>query len=287
MKYIWKNAIVEESEINIDIHDRGYQFGDGLYEVIRIYNGKLFTAKEHIDRLFTGAAKTNIELPFTKDELRSKFEELIAANGVDTGYVYMQVSRGDGILRDHHFPKPGTSTPVFTAFTKDMPRNHKLVSEGVPVVTTPDLRWLRCDVKTISLMGNVLAKDVATQHGVHEVIQHRDGIVTECSSSNLFIIKDGELWSHPDGNLILPGITKIVVIRDAQKLGIPVREEAFTLEQLFAADEVFLTSTTSEIIPIIEIDGKQVADGKRGPITAQLLEAYLDEVEAECGAIDR
>jgi len=285
MKYLWKKEIVNKEEINIDLHDRGYQFGDGLYEVIFVYNGKLFTATEHIDRLFTGADKAELTLNFTKQELRNLVEELVKTNKIESGYVYLQVTRGDGVERDHHYPDPDASTPVLSGFTKHLERKEALRATGVDAVVIPDMRWLHCDIKTLSLMGNVMAKHEAAKANVYEVIQQRDGFVTECSSSNLLMIKDGEIITHPDGNLILPGITKIVVERCAKVLGIPYIERQFTVEELMQADEVFLTSTTSEVLPIVKIDGQQIGDGKPGKLSQALQQEFVHQIEAECGSL--
>lgn len=282
MKYIWKAQIVDHKDIVIDMHDRAYQFGDGIYEVIRIYNGILFTPKEHIDRLFQGAAKIEMEVSFTKQQLHCLIEELVRQNQVYTGYIYLQVSRGDGIERNHHFPSVEQSQPVLSGFTKVMERNEQLCRNGVATITIPDQRWLKCDIKTISLMGNVLAKNEAAKAHVHEVIQHRDGIVTECASSNVFLVKDGVVYTHPNGHLILPGITKIVISQCASRLGITVKEEAFTVADLSTADELFLSSTTSEIIPIVRVDYQDVNDGKRGCVTQRLQVAFDEEVAKVC-----
>ncbi len=285
MKVIWKQEIVDEHEVSVDFHDRGYQFGDGLYEVVRVHNGKFFTLKEHNDRLFNGAQKIEMELPFTKEELSSLLEELVSANELHTGYVYLQVSRGDGIRRNHIFPSVEDSTPVLTGFTVELERQLDKIQNGVDVVVIPDRRWLNCDIKSISLMGNVLAKNEATKVGAHEVIQHRDGIITECGSSNVMVVKDNVVYTHPNDNLVLPGITKYVILNEAKKAGITVFEGDFTIDLLAEADEVFLSSTLSEVMPIVEIDGKAVADGKPGPITQQLAELYVAAIERECGKL--
>lgn len=285
MKYLWKQELVEQDDVHIDLHDRGYQFGDGLYEVIRVYCGYPFMLDEHVIRMFDGANKTDLIFPVTKNELKQLVYDLIAANQLYMGYVYLQLTRGDGIVRNHLFPQCEESTPVLSGFTKVLERDVHKMETGVKVITIPDERWLKCDIKTISLMGNVLARHQATKAGVQDVIQHRDGIVTECSTSNLFIVKDGVIWTHPNNNLILPGITKLVVMQCAAELGVLVMEEPFTLDALMSADEVFLTSTTQEVTAIVEIDGKMVANGLRGPITEQLQTVFISKAEAVCGLI--
>ncbi|MEG0289603.1 MAG: D-amino-acid transaminase [Carnobacterium sp.] len=285
MKVIWNNQLVERSAVVIDMEDRGYQFADGIYEVIRVYNGSFFTMDKHIDRLFTGAKKIDLTLPFTKTELQKMLSDLIQINQIDTGNVYLQVTRGIAIPRNHVYPDVANVSPVFTASTTIVPRNQEKMNSGITAITLPDTRWLHCDIKSISLLGNIMAKNEAYKQGKEEAILYRDGKVTECSSSNVWMIKAGTVYTHPDGNLVLPGITKMVLLEVARKAGIPVKEEAFTLEQLKSADEVFSSSTTAEAMPVIEIDGTAVGTGKPGPIVKQLQQLYLDAVEAQCGKI--
>ena len=285
MKVIWNNEIVERSEVKIDMEDRGYQFSDGIYDVVRAYNGKFFTLNEHVDRLFSSAEKIELILPFTKEELKQLLTKLIQVNNIDTGNVYMQLTRGIGIPRHHSYPDPELVPPVFTATTTLVPRDQTAMDQGMSAIIVPDMRWLRCDIKSISLLGNIMAKHEAHKKGGDEAILHRDGVVTECSSSNVWIIKDDTIYTHPDGNLVLPGITKIMLLKVARKAGIPVKEEAFTLEDLKEADEVFASSTTMEAMPITSIDGNLVGNGKRGPGVERLQQLYVNAVEDACGKI--
>lgn len=285
MKVIWNDQIVDRSEVKIDMEDRGYQFADGIYDVVRAYNGHFFTLDEHVDRFFSGMSKIDLEAPFTKEELKSRLKELIAINKVETGNVYFQITRGIASPRDHIFPDPTDVPPVFTASTTVVPRNQEKMAKGITAGIVPDTRWLHCDIKSVSLLGNILAKHTAHKKGFDEAVLHRDGVVTECSSSNLWMVKDGTIYTHPDGNLILPGITKIVLLRAAEKAGISVKEETFTLEELKQADEAFSSSTTIEAMPIIEIDGVAVGQGRRGPIVEKLQEYFVAEIEAQCGSI--
>lgn len=285
MKVIWNNEIVERSEVKIDMEDRGYQFSDGIYDVVRAYNGKFFTLNEHVNRLFSSAEKIELILPFTKEELKQLLTKLIQVNNIDTGNVYMQLTRGIGIPRNHSYPDPELVPPVFTATTTLVPRDQTAMDQGMSAIIVPDMRWLRCDIKSISLLGNIMAKHEAHKKGGDEAILHRDGVVTECSSSNVWMIKDDTIYTHPDGNLVLPGITKIMLLKVARKAGIPVKEEAFTLEDLKEADEVFASSTTMEAMPITSIDGNLVGNGKRGPGVERLQQLYVNAVEDACGKI--
>lgn len=285
MKVIWNDEIVERSEVKIDMEDRGYQFADGIYDVVRAYNGKFFTLNEHVDRLFSSAEKIELRLPFTKEKLKEMLSELIKINNIDTGNVYMQVTRGIGIPRNHPYPDPEEVSPVFTATTTIVARDQEKMDRGMSALIVPDLRWLRCDIKSISLLGNIMAKHEAHKKGADEAILHRDGIVTECSSSNVWMIKNDTIYTHPDGNLVLPGITKLVLLRVAQNAGLSVKEEAFTLEDLKKSDEVFASSTTMEAMPITSIDGNPVGTGQRGPVVKKLQQLYVDAVENECGKV--
>lgn len=161
MKVIWNNEIVERSEVKIDMEDRGYQFADGIYDVVRAYNGKFFTLDEHVDRLFSSAEKIELILPFTKEELKQLLSKLIQVNEIDTGNVYMQLTRGIGIPRNHSYPDPELVPPVFTATTTLVPRDQIKMDQGMSAIIVPDLRWLRCDIKSTSLLGNIMAKHEA------------------------------------------------------------------------------------------------------------------------------
>ncbi len=285
MKVIWNNEIVERSEVKIDMEDRGYQFADGIYDVVRAYNGKFFTLNEHVDRLFSSAEKIEMVLPFTKEKLKQLLSKLIQVNNIDTGNIYMQLTRGIGIPRNHSYPDSELVPPVFTATTTIVPRDQTKMDQGITAFIVPDMRWLRCDIKSISLLGNIMAKHEAHKKGGDEAILHRDGVVTECSSSNAWMIKNDTIYTHPDGNLVLPGITKIMLLKVARKAGIPVKEEAFTIEDLKEADEVFASSTTIEAMPITHINGNPVGQGKRGPVVEKLQQLYVDAVEEQCGKI--
>ncbi|MBC1234689.1 D-amino-acid transaminase [Listeria booriae] len=284
MKVLVNNQLIERVEAKIDIEDRGYQFGDGVYEVVRAYNGKFFTYEEHIDRLYASANKIDLVIPFEKAELRELLEGLLKANNIGTGNVYLQVTRGIQSPRNHvvpEFPLEG----VLTASASEVPRDTTLFEQGRKAILEEDVRWLRCDIKSLNLLGNTMAKNKAHQAGAFEAILHRGEEVTEGSATNAYIIKDGTLMTHAADNLILSGITRQVILKVARDIGVPVAETGFTLTDLATADEVFISSTTIEVTPIIEIDGKQVRDGKRGPITKKIHDAFTAEVLRQCGEL--
>ncbi|CAH0346819.1 D-amino-acid transaminase [Bacillus sp. CECT 9360] len=281
-KMILNGEITLKSDIKVDLDDRGYQFGDGIYEVIRVYNGKLFTSREHLNRLMTSAESISLKISFTVPEIEEQLKQLIQENGLVDGTIYMQFSRGIS-PRNHAFPVPAVD-PVYVAYTKPLGYSSELAETGVKTILTEDIRWLRCDIKSLNLLGNILAKQKAAEAGCFEALQHRDGIVTEGSSSNVSIVVDGRVKTHPATNLILNGISRQVMLRSCKENGIPFLEEAYTVDELLKADEVFLTGTTVEVLPIIEIDGKSVGDGTPGQVTRKLQQLFRDKVTKQCGS---
>ena len=265
---LWNDQIVKNEEVLVDKEDRGYQFGDGVYEVVKVYNGELFTATEHIDRFYDSAEKIRITIPYTKDKLHQLLHQLVEVNNIDTGHVYFQITRGAG-PRNHIFPGDDVK-PVITGNAKENPRPLENFEKGVKATFVEDIRWLRCDIKSLNLLGAVLAKQEAYEKGCYEAILHRDEIITEGSSSNIYGIKDGVLYTHPANNLILNGITRQVIIKCAAEIGLTVNEQAMTKEQLLAMEEVIVSSTTSEVTPVIEIDGTVIGNGTPGEWTRKL-----------------
>nr|WP_325048663.1 D-amino-acid transaminase [Peribacillus glennii] len=280
-KMILNGKIVVRSDISVDVEDRGYQFGDGIYEVIRVYNGRLFTATEHLSRLLESAKSIRLDLPFTIEDMESQLNELVRENGLEFGTIYMQCTRGVS-PRNHAFPAPAVN-PVYVAYTKPLLHSQELAKTGVKTILEEDIRWLRCDIKSLNLLGNILAKQKAAEAGCFEALQHRDGMVTEGSSSNVSIVTDGKIKTHPATNLILNGISRQVMLRLCKENGIPYSEEPFTTDELLAADEVFLSGTTIEVLPVIQIDGQAVGDGIPGVVTRKLQKLFRDEVIKQCG----
>ncbi|WP_251549669.1 D-amino-acid transaminase [Neobacillus muris] len=278
---IVNGKLMDRSEAKVDIEDRGYQFGDGVYEVIRVYNGKLFTLKEHLARFEKSLASIRINLPFSTQELTEMIKQLIEKNNLHTGIIYMQITRGAS-PRNHAFPSEVVS-PCLTAYTKEMPRPLAKLKSGVNTILAEDIRWLRCDIKSLNLLANILAKQKAGENNCYEAIQHRGQDVTEGSSSNIFMVKNGVVITHPSNELILKGITKDVILQHCRNLSIPVEERVFSLKELTAADEVFLSSTTSEVMPVIEISGSTVSDGQPGTVTRKLQQAFEQEIVSQCG----
>ncbi|MFF5994209.1 D-amino-acid transaminase [Lysinibacillus sp. KU-BSD001] len=265
---LWNDRIVADNEVVVDKEDRGYQFGDGVYEVVKVYNGQLFTLEEHVERFYASAEKIKITIPYTKDKLYTLLHQLVEANEINTGHIYFQITRG-ACPRNHIFPGDDV-VPVLTGNAKENPRPVANFENGVKTTFVEDIRWLRCDIKSLNLLGAVLAKQEAHEKGCYEAILHRGETVTEGSSSNIYGVKDGVLYTHPADNFILNGITRQVILKCADEIGLAVKEEAFTKEQLLAMDEVIVSSTTSEVTPVIDIDGTAIGGGKPGEWTRKL-----------------
>lgn len=280
MWMIWQGELMDKSDVRVSPDDRGYVFGDGIYEVFRVYGGRLFEKEAHLERLVRSAEGIRLKLPYGTEELAVMLERLVAKEGTKEGTVYMQITRGTA-PRAHPFPTG--AEPVLMAYCKELKRPVETMQTGVKAVTKEDVRWLHCDLKTLNLLANVLAKQEALDRGADEVILHRSGSVTECSASNVMMVKDGVLLTHPANHLILHGITRAVTLRLARQLELPVEERAFSLGELAEADESMLTGTTVEITPIVEIDGRPVGGGTPGSVTRKLQAAFEREISLQEG----
>lgn len=263
---------VNNEELNYPFEERGLQFGDGVYEVVRIYDGEYYLMDEHVERLYRSAEAIKIEVPFEKAELYQKLNQLLEMNHV-TGdaKMYLQITRGSA-PRDHVFPE-GVVANLY-AYVKDVPRKLEPMREGVSVITHPDIRWELCYIKSLNLLPNVMAKQEAKEQGSFEAILHKEGKVTECSSANAYLVKDGTIYTHPATKNILHGCVRMRIEEFCEKLDIPFKEIPFTLEHVHEADEMFLSSSTAEVMPITQVDGEFIGDGKPGEITRQLQQAY-------------
>lgn len=270
----YNGQYMNHEEMSIKSGDRAFYFGDGVYEVIRIYDGNFFTFDEHVDRLLQSAGEILIR-DVDRDEIVEILHEIKYRNVILNGALYIQVSRGIA-PRDHGFPH--VTKPVIYASIREAKRPLGPMNSGVEAVTAEDYRWLKCHVKSLNLLANVMEKQYAVENGAKETILHRDGVVTEGSSTNVFMVKNEVLFTHPANNLILNGITRRVVLGLAEENDISVREEGFTVSDMSEADEVFYTSTTQEIIPVIKVDGRSVGDGKPGRVTQQLQEYFNKKI---------
>jgi len=263
---------VECSRAAVSIEDRGYQFGDGVYEVARVYDGRPFKMREHLDRLARSARAIRMDLRGL-DSLERDALELLHLNGWGNRDLYIQATRG-ACPRSHCFPRDLEPVVVMTA-REAHPYPPALRRQGVAAITLSDDRWARCYIKSISLLSNVLAKQKARDEGAFEAIYIRDGFMSEGSSTNVFIVEGDSLVTPPLTNYILPGITRATVIGLATGCGIPVAEESVSRERLLVADEVFLTGTTTEVMPVVTVDGVRIGCGAPGRTALRLFEQYM------------
>jgi D-alanine transaminase len=265
----------------IPVDDRGFVFGDGIYEVVRAINGQLIEWYAHAERMSRGLAGIKINFsPSEVAKLQDVCLRLVRDNGLATGEgtVYMQVTRGVA-PRVHHFPPAGTVPTVYAASSPfTVPK--ELRENGAKGITFPDFRWTRCDLKTVNLLGAVLARQAAVEAGAYEAILLRDGVMTEGAATNAFAVVGGVLRTHPLSNLILPGITRAVVMEILADLAIPLSEKPVTHAELKTAEELFICGTTTDVTPITTLDGVRVGNGKRGLLTARLQDALSARIYA-------
>ncbi|MDF2815940.1 MAG: dat [Paenibacillus sp.] len=277
MNWLLSNdRIIPRNEASISYLDRGYVFGDGIYEVFRVYKGRMFESELHYKRLERSLREIKLQMPYPIEQLDRYLMQMIEKEQLSEGTVYLQITRG-AAPRTHAFPT--RNEPVLISYCSPLARPLESMSRGISVITTPDIRWLRCDIKTLNLLPNILAKQTAIEQGVDDVIFHREETVTESSSSNVFAVRNGAIYTHPANNLILHGITRLVIRDLADELRIPFIEEAFLLQDLVSADEVFIASTTSEVTPVITIDGSQVHNGQPGPMVRKLQQAFEARIQ--------
>ncbi len=265
-------------EATVHVEDRGFQFADGVYEVWSVFDGKMADFDGHMTRLHRSLDELRIDIPMTRDALTRVLKETIRRNRVRNGIVYLQVTRGTA-RRDHPFPAPGTP-PSVVVTSKSIPfaRSQAQAAKGVAVVTHPDIRWGRCDIKTVGLLPNVLAKQAARDKGAYEAwMVDEMGLVTEGSSTNAWIVdKDGKLRTRDTQANILRGITRAAIMDLVQTEGIELDERPFSVEEAKQAREAFFTAAGAFVMPAISIDGVKIGDGKPGPIATKLRERYLE-----------
>jgi D-alanine transaminase len=258
----------------VPVLDRGFIFGDGVYELIPVYSRAPFRMEDHLARLERSLAAVRIKNPYAREKWREIILQLVAQQPWEDQAVYFQVTRGVA-KRDHTFPA-GVEPTVFVMANRLVNPPRELVEKGGSAVTAVDNRWLRCDIKSISLIGNCLLRQVSADAGAQETILFRDGKLTEASASNVFIVKRGVLLSPPKSNLILPGITYDVVTEIAQAGKIPLEFRDISEAEVRGADEVWVTSSSKEILAIVALDGKPVADGRPGPLFKRAFQLYQE-----------
>lgn len=264
---------IAKSEVRVSPDDRGFLLGDGIYEVAAAYDGRFVALDRHMDRLRSSLDKARLDSSVA-DPLETVFQELLERNGFGEkgkAMVYLQVTRG-AAPRTHAFPKVPCRPTVY-AYIAPFPDMGNLAA-GTAAITRPDLRWLRCDIKAISLMANVLANQEAKEAGAFEAILIRDGVALEGTHTSFFAVRDEVVRTAPISNLILPGITREIVIAALHRDGIALVEEPVPATELSAMDELFITGTTTEVVPIVRLDGRDVGSGKPGPLTNRIAQLY-------------
>jgi len=267
----------EIENISIPMTDRICFFGDGVYDATYSRNYKIFSLDEHIDRFYNSASALEIVLPHSKEEMKALLNEMVGKMDTGENFVYFQATRGSNVVRNHAFPTDGTKANIWiNIFHKEILDLEKRVQ----VITMPDTRFLHCNIKTLNLIPAVIASQRAKEAGCFETVFHRDGRVTECAHSNVHIIKDGKLITAPTDNLILPGIARKHIIKTCNKLGIPVLEEPYFLEQLFNADEVMVSSAGALCLVVDQIDGNAVG-GKAIDLVKKIQASLLDDFISE------
>lgn len=271
-----------EEEAKISIFDRGFIFGDGVYEVVPVIKGKVVDRPYFLERLDRSLGELGIAWPCSKDEYLHVMTGLVAKNNLREGIVYSQVTRG---VADRDFPFPENIAPTMVAFSAEMELLENPAAEtGIEVASTEDLRWKRRDIKSINLLAQVLAKQDAVTKGAKEGWMLEDGYVTEGVSSTAYIVKEGKVITRPLSNSILPGIRRRTLIEIAAQQGIDFEERLFTLEEAIQADEAFISSATTLALSVVSIDGNFIGDGKPGELTRKLRSCYKERIIAEAAS---
>jgi D-alanine transaminase len=269
-------------DAKVHVEDRGYQFADGVYEVCEVRGGRLVDERRHLDRLDRSLNELRIRIPMSRRALDVVLREVVARNRIGYGIVYLQITRGVA-RRDHAFPAPDVKpSVVVTARALSRPRNAALAATGIAVISVPDNRWGRVDIKTVGLLPNVLARQSAIEQGARDAwFVDKDGVVTEAASANAWIVTQGGtvVTRHAD-QAILRGITRTVLLDAVKAQGLAFEERAFTLEEAFSAREAFITSASQIVLPVVRIDGRAISDGKPGPIATALRRDFHHYAEA-------
>jgi len=267
-------AFLPLEEAKVPVLDRGFIFGDGVYEVVPVYSKVPFRIEEHLARLERSLAAVGIRNPYTREQWRGFIGGIVERQPFEDQAVYFQVTRGVA-KRDHAFPKHAEPT-VFMMSNPLVPPASALVESGATAISARDNRWLRCDIKSISLIGNVLLRELSAEADAVETILFRDGKLTEASSSNVFIVKAGAIQSPPKNELILPGITYDVVVELARAHGLPLEFRDISEAEVRAADELWVTSSSKEVLAVVRLDGRAIGDGRPGPVFRRMYRLYQD-----------
>ncbi len=278
MRVYLNGSYMQQEEASVSVTDRGFVFGDGIYEVLRVVEGNFFMEKEHLERMDEGLAGLKIDLNKQfRDDIPNIGRKLIKENTLQQGEakVYIQITRGTAWPRTHVFPDPAVEPTVYLSAEPFTP-HQDLHQTGVDTITVSDVRWSRCNLKTVNLLPNTLAKQEARDAGVNSAVMLRDGVVTESPNANIFGVKGGTLRTYPESNYILSGITRGAVLTLALKLGIHIDLRPISEQELFTLDELFLTGTTTDIQPVNRVNGRAIGTGKPGPVVKRIQKAFKE-----------
>ncbi|MFZ8867844.1 MAG: D-amino-acid transaminase [Paracoccaceae bacterium] len=272
-------AYMPEQEATVSIFDRGFLMADGVYEVTSVLQGKLIDFEGHAQRLRRSLDALDMAMPMPIDELLGVHRELVARNGIEEGMIYLQVTRGSAGDRDFAFPDPEETPVTLVMFTQNKPglADSPAAKTGIKVISIDDIRWGRRDIKTVQLLYPSMGKMMAKKAGADDAWMVQDGFVTEGTSNNAYIVKNGQIITRALSNDILHGITRSAVLRFAREAQMELVERNFTIDEAQSADEAFVTSASTFVMPVVEIDGKALGAGMPGPIAARLREIYLEE----------
>lgn len=280
MRTVYVNGdYLPETEATVSIFDRGFLMADGVYEVTSVLDGKLIDFAGHAKRLARSLTELDMISPISEDDLLAMHRKLVDLNGINEGMIYLQITRGAPGDRDFAFPDPDSTPCTIVAFTQNKPglADNPVAKKGIKVISIEDIRWGRRDIKTVQLLYPSMGKMMAKKAGCDDAWMVEDGFVTEGTSNNVYIVKDGKIITRALSNDILHGITRAAVLRFAAEAQMEVVERNFTIDEAKAADEAFFTSASAFVMPVVEIDGASVGTGTPGPVATRLREIYLDE----------
>ncbi len=273
----------DANEAKISPFDRGFIFGDGIYEVVPVVNGRLVDRLDFWERFERSLKSIELKLPLSREKYEAMFYELIKRNNIKEGAIYTEISRG-AAMRDFDFPVGLTPTCFAFAYEKNIFDN-PYAKTGIEIVSLPDIRWKRRDIKSVSLLAQCITKHEAHKRGAFECFMTENGYVTECSSSSAFIIKNGVLITKPLSNEILPGIRRKVILGFANEAGLKINERNFTMDEVYEADEAFISAATLMLLPVVKADGKKIGGGKIGKFVPKLREMYANHLKKEAGIL--
>lgn len=281
MRTVYVNGdYLPESEAKVSIFDRGFLMADGVYEVTSVLDGKLIDFDGHAARLERSLGALEMASPVTRDELLAIHRELVVRNAIEEGLIYLQITRGAPADRDFVFPDPEETAPTIVLFTQNKPglADNPVARKGIKVISIDDIRWGRRDIKTVQLLYPSMGKMMAKKAGADDAWLIEDGLVTEGTSNNAYIVKGNRIITRALSNDILHGITRAAVLRFAREAQMEVEERSFSIDEAKQADEAFVTSASTFVMPVVEIDGQSLGNGSPGPHVARLREIYLEEM---------